>query len=66
MNDSKRSPKFWIGNAVLAVALILLLRLDAASKVLGFGAMVLWIALVVAGVILLMSDKNTPPPSNPD
>jgi len=65
MNDSSRSPNFWYGNAILAIALLVLLKLDTFSKYMGFGAMVLWIALVVAGVWLLMNDKNKPP-SNPD
>jgi len=65
MNDSTRSNNFWLGNAILALALLLLLKLDAVSQYLGFGAMVLWVALVAAGVWLLMSDKGKPP-ANPD
>lgn len=65
MNDKPRSPNFWYGNVILAVALLVLLKLDTFSQYLGFGAMVLWVALVVTGVWLLMSDKGKPP-SNPD
>lgn len=65
MNDTSRSSKFWLGNGLLAVALLLLLKLDTVSQYLGFGAMVLWVALVVSGVWLLMSDKSRPP-SNPE
>ncbi|HEY0720878.1 MAG TPA: hypothetical protein VGE50_06455 [Gammaproteobacteria bacterium] len=65
MIDTPRSPKFWIGNAILALALLVLLELDWVSQYLGFGAMVLWLALVVAGVWLLMLDKGKPP-TNPD
>ncbi len=65
MNDKPRSPYFWYGNAVLAIALLVLLKLDTASHYLGFGAMVLWLALVVVGVWLLMGDKGKPP-SHPD
>lgn len=65
MNDTPRSPSFWYGNIILALALLVLLKLDAFSHYLGFGAMVLWVALVVTGVWLLMNDKNKPP-SNPD
>ncbi|HEY0635648.1 MAG TPA: hypothetical protein VGE00_09705 [Gammaproteobacteria bacterium] len=64
MNDSSRSPRFWYGNAILAIALLLLLKLDTVSQYLGFGAMVLWLALVVTGVWLLMRDKDKP--GNPD
>lgn len=65
MNNTTRSPNFWTGNIILAVALLVLLKLDTVSHYLGFGAMVLWVALVVAGVWLLMTDK-TKPPSSPD
>jgi hypothetical protein len=65
MNDKPRSPNFWYGNVILAVALLVLLKLDTFSRYLGFGAMVLWVALVVTGVWLLMSDK-TKPPTDPD
>jgi len=65
MNTTQHSPKFWYGNAILAVALLVLLKLDVLSKYMGFGAMVLWIALVVAGVWLLMKDKSRPP-TNPE
>lgn len=61
MNDKPRSPNFWYGNVILAVALLVLLKLDTFSQYLGFGAMVLWVALVVTGVWLLMSDKSKPP-----
>lgn len=65
MNKTQHSPKFWYGNAILAVALLVLLKLDILSRYMGFGAMVLWIALVAAGVGLLMKDKSKPP-TNPD
>ncbi len=65
MNNTQRTPYFWYGNAILAVALLILLKLDIVSQYLGFGAMVLWVALVVAGVWLLMKDKSKPP-TNPD
>lgn len=65
MNNTSRSPNFWYGNGILALALLLLLKLDTVSRYLGFGAMVLWVALVVTGVWLLMSDKGKPP-ANPD
>lgn len=65
MNDFPRTPNFWLGNVLLVVALLVLLKLDTLSRYMGFGAMVLWVALVVVGVWLLMNDKGKPP-SNPD
>ncbi|KAA3629284.1 MAG: hypothetical protein DWQ09_03250 [Proteobacteria bacterium] len=60
MNNS-RSKNFWAGNAILALALIVLLALGRLSEILGIWAMVLWIALVGLGVYLLMRDKGEPP-----
>ena len=59
--NSNRSKSFWAGNAILALALIVLLALDGLSEVLGVWAMVLWIVLVGLGVYLLMRDKSEPP-----
>lgn len=59
--NSNRSKNFWAGNAILALALIVLLALDGLSEVLGVWAMVLWIVLVGLGVYLLMRDKSEPP-----
>lgn len=63
MNSDKPSLNFWLGNGILAVALLLVLFMGSAWEVLGRGAMVLWILLVVAGVYLLMKEQggsNTP------
>lgn len=62
MNELPRSKNFWLGNAVLALALLFLLELDTISAVIGFNAMIIWIGLVVAGAWLLMTDKSSPPP----
>ena len=56
-----RSKNFWAGNAVLALALIVLLGMGTLAEMLGIWAMLLWIALVGVGVYLLMSDKSEPP-----
>lgn len=58
MGDPENSKNFMIGNAILAVALLLLLVMGKAWEIMGFGAMVLWIALVVTGVTFLMKDKG--------
>jgi len=56
MEGPEHSTKFLIGNAILALALLLLLFMGSAWESLGAGAMVLWVALVVVGVYLLMKD----------
>lgn len=58
MNDEKQSLNFWLGNGILAVALLLVLFMGSLWEVLGRGAMVIWIVLVVAGVYLLMKDNT--------
>ena len=63
MNESKQSLNFWLGNGILAVALVLVLFMGSLWKVMGRGAMVLGVVLVVAGVYLLMKDKDEPPSS---
>ncbi len=60
MSDEKQSLHFWLGNAILAIALLLVLFMGSLWELLGRGAMVLWIVLVIAGVYLLMKDKTGP------
>lgn len=61
MNDTKPGSKFWLGNGLLALAMLLLLYMGQLWEVMGIGAMVLWGLLVAAGVYLLMGDKSEPP-----
>lgn len=61
MSDPKQSTNFWLGNGILAVALLLVLFMGSLWELMGRGAMVLWVVLVVAGVYFLMKDKNEPP-----
>ncbi len=61
MNTGKR--KFWIGNAVLALAMLLLLFMGPLSDALGIWAAVLWMALAAVGMTLLMSGKSDEPPA---
>lgn len=63
MNEQEHSKNFWLGNAILAVALLVLLFMGSLWEIMGIAAMVLWTALVVAGVYLLMSDKGQSPDS---
>jgi hypothetical protein len=58
MGGPENSNNFFIGNAILAVALLLLLFMGSAWEALGMGAMVVWVALVVTGVYFLMRDSG--------
>jgi purine-cytosine permease-like protein len=58
MNEPEHSTKFWLGNAILAVAMLVLLFMGRLWEVMGTAAMVLWTALVIAGVYLLLTDKK--------
>ena len=62
MNEAKHTTQFWIGNALLAVALIMLLELGSIWAALGAWAMVLWMGLAGVGIYLVMQDKG--PSSN--
>jgi purine-cytosine permease-like protein len=59
MNEPEHSNNFWLGNAVLAVAMMVLLFMGRLWNVMGAAAMVLWAALVIVGVYLLMKDKGS-------
>ena len=65
MNEPTPGPRFWLGNAVLAVALLLLLFMGKLWAIMGAGAMVLWGVLVAIGVTLLLQDKGSQPPNFP-
>jgi hypothetical protein len=60
MNNDKPGTKFWLGNAVMALALLLLLNIGSLWESMGMGAMVLWVLVVAAGLYLLMQDKGSP------
>ena len=58
----KQTTNFWLGNAFLALALLLLLNLGQLWDQFGALAMGTWIVLVIAGVTLIM--KSTGGPGN--
>jgi hypothetical protein len=60
IDGPENSNKFVIGNAILALALLMLLFMGSIWEAMGGAAMVLWIALVAAGVYFLMQagDKS--------
>jgi len=61
MKESPKQNRFWAGNGVLVVALVVLLAMDLLWEVIGMWAMVLWVALVGMGVYLVISDRREPP-----
>lgn len=61
MKDDKPTAKFWLGNGVMALAMIMLLFMGQLWASLGITAMVLWAVVVGLGVYLLMGDKSEPP-----
>jgi hypothetical protein len=62
MHDDKHGPNFWIGNALLALALVSMFFLGALWQALGVWAMGLWMGLAGAGMYFIMKDKG--PSSN--
>ncbi|MCU0841387.1 MAG: hypothetical protein MUC79_06670 [Thiobacillaceae bacterium] len=58
MQDGGHGSRFWIGNALLALALVMLFFLGALWAHLGVWAMGLWMALAGAGMYFLMTDKG--------
>lgn len=63
MNTGKRSHNFWIGNAVLALAMLMLFFMGPLSDALGIWAAILWMGVAAAGMALVMSDKTDEPPA---
>lgn len=66
MNEFKHGPRFWIGNALLATALLSLFFMGPLSDNMGVWAMVLWMVLAGIGMYFLMTDKSEAPPGMPD
>lgn len=63
MNPHKYGRNFWVGNAVLALAMLMLFFMGPLSDALGIWAAVLWMAVAAAGMTLVMSDKSGEPPA---
>lgn len=61
MNPPGHRRNFWLGNAILAVAMLMLFFMGPLSEALGIWAAVLWMAVAAVGMALLMSDKSEPP-----
>lgn len=58
----KHTSSFWIGNALLGVALVMLIFLGSLWAMLGSLAMVLWMIVAGVGMYLVTQDKG--PSSN--
>lgn len=63
MNPGHRSRNFWLGNALLALAMLMLFFMGPISDALGIWSVVIWMALAGVGMALLMSDKSDEPPA---
>lgn len=61
MNDNGPSRNFLLGNAILAIALFMLLYIGKLWEIMGAAAMGLWIAVAGVGAWLLMSGKGGTP-----
>lgn len=66
MNEVKHGTRFWVGNGILAAALLSLFFMGPLSQRMGVWAMVLWMVLAGVGMYFLMTDKGGPPPGMPD
>lgn len=58
MQDPNHSSSFWLGNALLALALVALIFLGRLWEVMGAMAMVLWMGLAAVGIYLVTKDKG--------
>lgn len=61
MNDSERTRNFWLGNAFLVAALIVLLKMGLLWERIGVWAMIIWVILAGVGAYFLLIDKKEPP-----
>lgn len=58
MSDPKQKTQFMIGNAILAVCMLMLIFMGSLWQRLGPMAMVLWVILAAAGMYFIMQDKR--------
>lgn len=57
MEEPKHGTRFWAGNIVLIIALVVMLLMGTLSQYLGVGAMLLWMGLAALGFYLIYTDK---------
>lgn len=65
MQDPHHTPLFWLGNALLGLALVALIFLGKLWEIFGVGAMVLWMLMAGVGMYLVTRD-NGPSSNMPD
>ena len=58
MSQPSHKTSFLIGNATMAVALLMLFFMDTLWQHLGAGALALWMVLAGTGAYFLMKDKS--------
>lgn len=58
MQEPKQRIQFWIGNGLLAVALLALFFMGPLSEIMGIWAMGLWMVLAGIGMYFIMQDKG--------
>lgn len=58
MSEAKQKTYFMVGNAILAVCLLMLFNMGALWQQLGEAAMVLWVVLAATGIYCVMQDKR--------
>jgi hypothetical protein len=61
MQNEKQGPRFWLGNAVLAIALVMLLFMGTLWEHIGVWAMGVWAVVAGIGAYLVMTDKGGSP-----
>ncbi|QTR49352.1 hypothetical protein [Candidatus Thiothrix anitrata] len=49
-----KNTNFWIGNGLLALALIILVFMGTLSQMFGIGAVIAWMVLAAAGTYFIM------------
>ncbi len=60
MSKRTHGRNFWIGNGLMAVALVMMFSLGTLWQYMGVWAMVLWMGIAGAGMYFLMADKDNP------
>jgi hypothetical protein len=63
LKNGKHNRNFWLGNSILAVAMLTLLFMGPLSDALGIWAAVIWMVLAAVGMALVMSDRSDEPPA---
>lgn len=58
MSASKQKTFFMIGNAILAVCLVMLFNMGTLWQHLGEAAIAIWVVLAAAGIYFIMQDKR--------